>query len=484
MYNRYFMHFFRVILVPLMTLFVSLPVLAQTPDLTWVDQLPVLELTYDVSKFNTSTFVPATLTYYDAEGSTQYSCTVRHRGGSSTVFAKPSYSLKFYDARGESLDVSFLGMRTDNYWILDAASGDHSKMRNRVSMNLWLDFSHKPYHQSLEPNAINGTRGHFVEVHVNGKYFGLYCLSERIDRKQLKLKKYKTDSETGEPYYRGLLYKALYSNNTRTPFFYYNQNSPSSDLLQEWDGMKCEYPDVTEGEPWSWTPLITSVNKVAFTSAKFRNNVETYFDLPVFFDYMLYLDLMLALDNVGKNFYCWFYDLTSDDVRLGYTPWDMDATWGENWAGEPLSPDRAMNNRSNFHTRMKESYKGYADTLSTRYAELRQTYWAEDTLFAYFDRYFQLFEETGVMDREIECWKNSNCRLRPLAEEKQIIHQWIHDRLVYMDEEYAYDPESIDVVKKDSVSKQQIRFNLFGQQVRDGASGWVVQSGRIQLQSY
>lgn len=458
---------------------------AQTPDLTWVEQLPVVELTYDASKFNTETFVPATFTFHEVGTSRQYACAVRHRGGSSTVFAKPNYALKFYDEAGQSLDVSFLDMRGDNHWILDAAAGDQSKIRNRASMDLWLDFSHKPYHQTQEPKAINGYRGHFVEIYVNGTYNGLYCLTEKVDRKQLKLKKYKTDAETGEPYFRGLLYKALYSDNTRTPFFYYNKDKPTSDALPEWDGMKCEYPDVTEQEPWSWEPLISSVNKVALNSSTFQTNVGKFFDLPVFFDYMLYLDLMCALDNVGKNYYCWFYDYPSGDRRLGYTPWDMDATWGRNWAGEPMDADRVMNNRSNFHYRMTASYQGYADTLRNRYHELRHSFWAEDTLLSYFDRYFLLFEQTGVIDREQTRWKGSNCRIESVDAERKFIHQWVHDRLSYMDEEYNYDPdfypESIIETKAEVVNGSC--YDLFGHPVPCDATGWVIQSGRRVFKS-
>lgn len=458
---------------------------AQTPDLTWVEKIPVVELTYEETAFNTETFIPATFAFNTVAGRSEYNCSIRHRGGSSTVFAKPNYAIKFYDAAGQSLDVSFLDMRSDNHWILDAAAGDHSKMRNRVSMDLWLDFSQKPYHYDREKKAINGVRGDFVEVYVNGGYFGLYCLSEKVDRKQLKLKKFGTDSATGKTYYRGLLYKALYSDNTRTPFFYYNKDVPSSDLIPEWDGMKNEYPDVRDDEPWSWDPLLTSVKKVAFSSSSFRTNVETHFDLPVFYDYVLFIDLMCALDNVGKNYYCWFYDYTSGDKRLGYTPWDMDATWGRNWAGEPSDPERVMNNRSNFHARMLASYDGYEDILRDRYHDLRHTYWAEDSLLAYFDHYFDLFEETGVFDREYQRWRNTNCRVSILEEEKTYIHNWIHDRLTYLDQEYNYDPDyypaEIDTIQMNPSAS--ISYDLYGHQILGSASGWIVQSGRLVYKS-
>lgn len=483
MNSRHFLSAFSTILFLFMVMAARFTVVAQGLDLTWVEKIPVVELTYDASAFNTETFIPATFTFNSVEGSNEYHCTIRHRGGSSTVFAKPNYAIKFYDQSGNSLDVSFLDMRSDNHWILDAAAGDHSKIRNRASMDLWLDFSQKPYHSEKEPKAINGTRGRFVEVYVNGGYYGLFCLSEKVDRKQLKLKKFATDQQTGQPYYRGLLYKALYSDNTRTPFFYYNKDVPSSDLLQEWDGMKNEYPDIRDNEPWSWDPLLTSVKKVAFNSSSFMSNVEKHFDVPVFIDYVLFVDLMCAFDNVGKNYYCWFYDYSSGDKRMGYTPWDMDATWGRNWAGEPTESDRVMNNRSNFHARMSASYDGYEDILRDRYHDLRHTFWAEDSLFAYFDCYFDLFEETGVMEREYQRWKNSNCRIHQIAEEKTFIHDWIHDRLIYLDEEYNYDPSyypaAVEFIKREE--PDVMSFDLFGHPVSSDAKGWVIQHGKLSF---
>lgn len=84
--------------------------------------------------------------------------------------------------------TKLLGLRDDGDWILDAMYIDHARMRNRLSTDLWIDMNKVPY-LSKEPRAINGTRGYFVEVFLNNSYLGLYCLTERIDRKQLQLSK-------------------------------------------------------------------------------------------------------------------------------------------------------------------------------------------------------------------------------------------------------------------------------------------------------
>ena len=132
------------------------------------------------------------------------------RGASSTGYSKKSYAIKLYDANGNSLDYSFFGLRSDNNWILDAMFIDGACMRNRVATDLWNDFSVRPYYAAKEKKALTGTRGHFVEVFMDGTYHGLYCMTEKLDRKQLKLKKYQAADpsvagSTGKV--RGLLYK-------------------------------------------------------------------------------------------------------------------------------------------------------------------------------------------------------------------------------------------------------------------------------------
>ena len=50
--------------------------------------------------------------------------------------------------------------------------------------------------------------GVFVEVFINGDYHGLYCMTDKIDRKLLGLKKIKMKDD-GEVSVRGVLYKGV-----------------------------------------------------------------------------------------------------------------------------------------------------------------------------------------------------------------------------------------------------------------------------------
>ena len=140
---------------------------------------------------------PAIIHIEDAEGrlplglfTFTHQAGIKVRGSTATSFAKKSYAIEFCDSIGEEVEFSLFGMRNDGDWILDAMYIDHARMRNRLCTDIWNAYNRIP-HLAEEPKALNGTRGIFMEVFLNGEYNGLYCFTERIDRKQLKLKKYK-----------------------------------------------------------------------------------------------------------------------------------------------------------------------------------------------------------------------------------------------------------------------------------------------------
>lgn len=445
-----------------------------------VEPLPVIHLTYDPAKFSSEQFIYAQFALTEADSTRQLLCQVRRRGATSLIYDKPNFALKFVH-RSDSTDndVRLLGMRKDNYWILDAMASDCSKMRNRVSMDLWLASSRQSYQQALEPEAINGYRGRYVEIYANDDYLGLFCLMERVDRKQLKLKKYKamvsdtlivndtivrrdsildhesfkkdayivwTDTivqpdtviNTTPAYHRGLLYKAVNGHGTRTPYLMWQSNEPD-DTRPTYDGMQAEYPDPADGEPFAWNPLRDNIYYLASkTSTTFNRNIGQRFDVPVFIDYVLFIDLLFANDNVGKNVLFWYYDQSSEYQRIGITPWDLDTSWGRDYMSGRVSATRELTNKSNFHTRFLRWYNDYTTILEERYAELRDSLWRQDSLLSRFDGYFDLLGQTGAWQRELDRWRGSNCRLNDLDAERAYIHQWVKDRLVYLDTTYHY----------------------------------------------
>jgi hypothetical protein len=374
------------------------------------------------------------------------------RGDYASRVDKKAYAVKLKDVDGESsMNRSFFGLRSDNNWILDAMYIDPARMRNRVSTDFWLDFSSKPYYAVNEPKMLNGTRGKFVEVFLNDSYNGLYCMTEKIDRKQLNLKKLRYSPDSTIVTQRGGLYKASnWSIGTHLggEITWGTNILPAYDNKSEtWTAFDNKYPDLGDGEPIEWKPVYDAV-QVSYwktDNATFTTKVASYFDLPVFIDYYLFLDLMLASDNHGKNYYLSVYDQTVSPM-VSLTPWDLDGVWGRRWDG---SSNLTYANQSfetfivyneprqnNLYLRMlKNNTESFNNKLKTRYKELRSTYFNVPSLMARFYKYNELFKLSGANTRERARWV-----IGDFNTEMTFLSTWITARLKYLDLQYIGSP--------------------------------------------
>ncbi len=398
---------------------------------------------------------------------------IRYRGQTALKYAKKSFAIKLFDANGNKLNTSFLGMRSDNSWILDAMANDKARMRNRLSTDLWNDFARKSYIAAFEPKMLNGTRGSFVEVYLNGEYWGLYCLTEKIDRKQLKLKKYNTNI-------RGLLYKSngwftLHSEDEG--FYQYNNQSMT------WHSLEMSYPDIDDGETIDWKPLVDDIYWMSFSQDEEINaHFNEKFDLAVWEDYFLFVEFLMADDNICKNQYLYYYDITSANKKLGVAPWDMDHSWGRDYNGDTLCAEietETWFNRVSYL--MQYVYTGLEKTYKERYDEMRLTYFTPEKLKQRFGDYFALFRNTGAADREKARWSGVDGITLDFDKEEQYIYQWIDRRFSFMDKKYSEEPEGIrkNVTKSSQTNKVYKRiinnkvviikgdkmYNLWGQEI-------------------
>ncbi|MBQ2122706.1 MAG: CotH kinase family protein [Bacteroidaceae bacterium] len=403
-----------------------------------------------------------------------YVAAFKYRGASAQNYPKKSYAIKMKEADGvTSRDVEFLGLRDDNNWILDAMAVDRACMRNRVSTDLWNDFATAPYYKrdGREPKARHGTRGEFAEVYLNGKYHGIYCLTEKMDRKQLKLKKLEQPTG-GKAIMHGTLYKS--SQWSYEVFMgheqgqkYFPMTSPQSydnNLKREtWANYEIKYPDYEE-EPIDWAPLWNAIDVVAsYEDSQFSGYVTEFFDMKNVVDYYLFIELMLATDNHGKNMFFYNYDqqATTSRRKIGLAPWDLDGTWGRRWDGSSsiCRPNQDFTTflwayehgtLTLFHRLQEIEYMNWEEQLAKRYAELRETYFTEESLHNRFETYATLFEASGADAREAECWDKLNHS--NIRGDVDYIKNWITARLAFLDEQYGYvAPSSIDVVKTDYV---------------------------------
>ncbi|MCC8146156.1 MAG: CotH kinase family protein, partial [Bacteroidales bacterium] len=405
--------------------------------------LPVVQL-YSEGKELSGNFSRGKFKLNDGGNDGELLCAdIRYRGASTLYASKNSFAIKLKDEAGASIDRSYFGLRNDNYWILDAMTIDPSRMRDRISTDLWNDFSSDPYYKSEEPELVNATRGRYVEVFVDDQYWGLYCMTERVDRKQLKLKKYQEETQT----IRGVLYKSdRWSYETMMgyvpdrgpelgrPLASFNNNSIS------WAAYEVKYPDLEDGEKIDWQPLS---DVVKFCSASdeetFSREVKNYFDLPVWTDYYLFLELILATDNHGKNAYFYMHNIQKEK-KLGIAPWDLDGVLGIQWGGRQIASNqdytqyivKVEHGEHNLFRRLKENnVAGFNDTLKARYDRLRQTWFSEESLLNRVDTYWELFQKSGADKREKGRWDID------LNGSVDYLKEWISGRVEYLNNQYG-----------------------------------------------
>ena len=398
----------------------------------------------------------------------EYHTLLRYRGASSLIYDKKNYAVKLTDANGEDMDASLLGMRSDNSWILDAMAADMARMRNRVSTDLWLALSTRPYYANLEPSMVNGTHGEFVEVTVNGAYWGIYCLTEKVDRKQLKAKKYQGSTV------RGVLYKAIAHDSLR------KITEVPKDSSATWQGWEAQYPDPSKGEPSTWEPLYSLAELLSQPegSKEVEQTLETRVDLPVWIDYCLLMDLMHATDNGDKNMFVYFRDITASDVQACICPWDMDATWGRTWRRIKEGPETNCNisNGVNFHmyTTLPDGFYRQCQ----RWAELRDAGMTAEYILAIFDRYFDLFERSGAAGRETERWNGINDVTIDFETEKDYIHDWVPRRIVYLDTDYGYHKtQGFQDINSEN-HEPEATYGIDGRKTSNSTRGIVIKNGR------
>lgn len=332
---------------------------------------------------------------------------IRIRGGSSTQYAKKSYAVEFWlpDTDTE-VDISVLGMRSDDDLILDAMYIDHARMRNRVCTDLWNTFDRLPYSQKGQDD-LNGTQGTFVEVLLNGTYNGLYCLTDKIDRKKLQLKK--TQTAPYSPYYslHGILYKSTSWTAATTLSGY--AIAPEDDFI--WQGWEQKYPD-EQPECVSWQPLKSFIDYCSPYS-NFHQHPDMMQELSVhvytenLIDYILLSQLMYMEDNLLKNIYLSCRDIVCDR-RFLLTPWDMDMSFGRDYAGRKHSgvpfSQSLINQCTLFRNLITYGHPDFRHALRSRWDELKHNQLSVENVSRQLITYRDLFEQSGTWKREWERW--------------------------------------------------------------------------------
>ena len=399
-----------------------------------INSLPLINITVDKNNVNKNSYVNGTIEIVDyqrrnpdSQFTVTYSCQIKYRGATSLGYDKKSFAIKLIDDEGDKLESNILGLRVDNSWILDAMAIDRIRMRNRVCFDLWNQLSKTPYETKFDNR--NGTVGMFVEVFLNGKYHGLYCLTDKINRQLLGLKKADTD-KNGNVTVKGLLYKGkswdegIYSSYLRS------YEEERTDTVR-WNTWELEYPDDYPSDQ-AWQPLMDLID---FCSSKttndvFQNKWQTWFYMNNLVEYYIMTLALNVGDNLYKNTYLSIVNISKNHLYM-ITPWDMDASLGGNWDGkhnENFSNINRYYNRAPFGRLVSSNLDSFMDKAKSLWADVSSSVFSMENVYGVLENYADMLDKSGAWQREYKKWNKNPVELtESVYEELDYVKRWYKD---------------------------------------------------------
>jgi spore coat protein H len=418
-------------------------------------RLPVLEFTARQPVADTP-YVYAHMLLVDTTGQlAQVPIGIQLRGAYTQTLIKKSYELSLWtDSTGQATqNLPLLGMRNDDTWNLQAMYNDPLRLRLKVANELWQQLN-QPYYQALEPTAKTSIALAYVEVFKNGSYQGIYTLTERIDRKQLQLKKYASNTIQGE-LYKGVSWDSA---------VVYRGAPPFSNRSSQWSGFEYQEPS----QKTDWTSLHDFVRFVVHSpDTAFYRQFPTRFNQASAVDYFLFLNLLRVADNTGKNLYVAKYKAGEPYF---FVPWDLDGTYGDDWTGanQNITNDLLSNG---LYDRLQHSNgtDGFWSAAVRRWASLRASLLTQPRLIASLNSSSALLLHNAVYEREQLAWPAYHYDPQQLSYPAA----WLTARFAYLDQVFGY-----QVLATANATSTTVTFQLYP----NPASGYLyVQADVAQL---
>lgn len=234
---------------------------------------------------------------------TTLDASIKIRGNTSRRFPKKSYRVTIEAENGRKANFPLLGLRDDDDWILNPMYSDTSKIREALGYELWNLMNSSGTHAA-------SSRVVYAEVFINGEYWGLYAVQERVDRKQVS-----GDQKTG------ILYKIIA-----------NDRPQVEELLSCTSAERCrgiELAFVGSDVAGAYIPAAGVMDYLNGEEPRF----PVMLDEDNLIDYGLWAMLTQAHDCRFKNQY-WNAVEDGSAYTVYKLPWDLNNTFGDVWKSD------------------------------------------------------------------------------------------------------------------------------------------------------
>lgn len=359
------------------------------------------------------------------------------RGSSSQRFPKKSYSFETRNENNEDLDVSLLGLPTEEDWILHGPYTDKTLIRNKFMYDLSISIGNY------------ASRTVFVELAINDEHQGLYILMEKLkrDKNRIDITKLSDEDITG-----GYILKidravenepeASFISSFPPPFSTRNQQitfvfeEPSSD-------------EITTTQKNYITEYLASF-ETALDSEDFINptsGYSAYINMVSFIDYFLMNELANNVDAFRLSTF-----ISKDkNEKLNMGPvWDFNYALGNVDfcdAGQTDVWAHTFNERCGHHNQQVPFWWSrfledptFVSQLKQRWNELRINAFSESNFNEMIDAYSEFLKQHGAINKNFEVWNILGVDVHPNnfvgnthEEEIEYLKSWLKDRLTWLD---------------------------------------------------
>lgn len=338
-------------------------------------------------------------------------CTWHIRGNSSLNYEKSSYKLEFSEEGKKNL--SMLGMREDDDWILNSLYTDDGLIHHKLSYEVWKQIA-----GSNEVSNDEGISMEYLELFMDGEYLGVYGLMERIDKKSLSLTE------------KDIMYKCRDQVYPGEDDFYTELTEDMSPVFV------LKYPKDFTKEDWeplrTWTELFCTDEPVDYEAGEAVLNMENAID------YNIFTMLICGMDNEMKNIYFVAKYQQDGSWRFVKIPWDLDMTWGNSWIDDPdcfyvRYRDRNITIESGFSSDIYLLYHAKPEVigkmLNDRWKQLRESIITEENLCKMIEEEYAYLHDSGAYTRNFQKWT-----AREGYWEDEYIYQYVEGRIHFLDE--------------------------------------------------
>ncbi|MDZ7316302.1 MAG: CotH kinase family protein [candidate division KSB1 bacterium] len=380
------------------------------------------------------------------------------RGSSTQSFPKKQFAVETRDSNGANLNVPLLGLPPENDWVLYGPYSDKSLMRNVFAYQIARDLGRY------------ASRSRYCELVLNGRYWGVYVLLEKIKRDRNRVDIAKLDSTDLAPpdITGGYIIKVdkpagenLGGWQSTMPLFYPGGTSPLPFY-------QFHYPKPDEILPQQAAYIqkfITDFENMM--SSPFyddpANGMWTALDIGSVIDYVIVNEISKNVDGYRLSAFM-YKDRDDSDPRLHLGPvWDFnlafgnadyyDAAFPEGWQIEYFLYNERFNRGGDAY--MIPAWWGriwtsarFQKKLWERWWELRRGPLDIDRLLDFIDRTAAELDE--AQQRNFRCWPILGTYVWPnayigasFADEVKYLKNWLQDRVEWMDDHLKYDPAAV-----------------------------------------